>query len=242
VNQFFIVGAQRSGTTWLYQMLQQHPQICMAQPIRPEPKYFLGQPQNCNQADYCSRYFDNLNSNILACGEKSTSYIESKLAAQNIARVFPQAKIIMLLRNPLQRAISNYQFSVDNGIETRTLEEAIFKTKAAPILTAAISTDPFDYLGRGLYQRYLDIYQQYFASSSILLLCNELIVKDLTYLRQTYQFLGVDPDFTPDNFSQVENRSHNNTAAPQDVLDYLSQYYLQTRLAMQPYFDSSCWS
>jgi len=242
VNQFFIVGAQRSGTTWLYQMLQQHPQICMAQPIRPEPKYFLDQLQNCNHADYCSRYFNNLNDNILACGEKSTSYIESEFAAQNIARVFPHAKIIMLLRDPVQRAISNFQFSVDNGIETRSLSEAIFKTKAAPTLSATISTDPFDYLGRGIYQRYLAMYQQYFASTNILLLCNELIVNDLSYLRQTYHFLGVGLDFTPDNFNQVENRSHNNTVPPQDVLDYLSQYYRQTRLAMQPYFDSSCWN
>ena len=242
MNQFFIVGAQRSGTTWLYQMLQQHPQICMAQPIRPEPKYFLQQPKDCNRNDYCRRYFDNLNDNILACGEKSTSYIESKHAAQNIARIFPQAKIIMLLRNPVQRAISNYQFSVDNEIETRSLTHAIFKTIPAPILSSAVSTDPFDYLGRGLYQRYLEVYQQHFASENILLLCNELIVKDLSYLRHTYDFLEVDPDFTPNNFSQVENRSHNNIAIPQVVLDYLNQYYLETRLAMQPYFDTSSWS
>lgn len=242
MNQFFIVGAQRSGTTWLYQMLQQHPQICMAQPIRPEPKYFLGSPESCNIFDYKNRYFKNPGDNILACGEKSTSYIESEHAAQNIKNTFPDAKIIMMLRNPVKRAISNYQFSVDNGIETRTLAEAIFKTKAAPLLPAAISTDPFDYLGRGMYQRYLAMYQQYFASTNILLLCNELIVNDLCYLRQTYQFLGVDPDFTPDNFNQMENGSHNNTVPPQDVLDYLSQYYQQTRLAMQAHFDSSCWA
>ena len=40
-NQFFIVGAQRSGSTYLYNLLDGHPDVCMAKHVRPEPKYFL---------------------------------------------------------------------------------------------------------------------------------------------------------------------------------------------------------
>ena len=40
-EHFFIIGAQRSGTTYLYHLLDEHPEICMARPLRPEPKFFL---------------------------------------------------------------------------------------------------------------------------------------------------------------------------------------------------------
>ncbi|MBA6391081.1 sulfotransferase [Colwellia sp. BRX10-3] len=242
MNQFFIVGAQRSSTTWLYQMLQQHPQITMAQPIKPEPKYFLTQTFDSKKEHYEQKYFGNINSNISACGEKSTTYIESELAAQRIVAMYPNAKIIMLLRNPAERAISNYHFSVNNGLECRTMKEAILNTLPAPKLDIELSTDPFNYLGRGLYDNYIKLYQQYFSNDNILILCKELITTDLNQLQMTYEFLDVDKCFVPESFEKLENASTQKIEIPSVVSEYLNDYYFKTVNTVGNYCDVSCWS
>jgi hypothetical protein len=114
-NQFFIVGAQRSGTTYLYNILDEHPEICMAQPVKPEPKYFLNKKLlDINIDEYYKMYYYE-NKKIKIYGEKSTSYYENEEVAKSIALTFPLTKIIFILANPVDRAISNYKFSVQNG-------------------------------------------------------------------------------------------------------------------------------
>lgn len=239
MNQFFIVGAQRSSTTWLYKMLQQHPQIKMAEPVRPEPKYFLGEAFNDNKQDYLSTYFSQVSHDTLACGEKSTTYIESELAAKRIATMFPSAKIIMLLRNPVERALSNYHFSVNNGLENRKICDAILNRKQPPSLTTDLSTDPFDYLGRGLYKNYIDLYEKHFLKSNILILSTENITKQLASLSSTYKFLGVDDKYVPKNFFRAENASSDKVNVPKEVMNYLNNYYAETfsYLAQYPDFN-----
>ena len=75
-EHFFIVGAQRSGTTFLYNMLDKCDTICMAKPVFPEPKYLLNRKYNClNYKSYLDTHFKHQkNEKIL--GEKGTSYIE----------------------------------------------------------------------------------------------------------------------------------------------------------------------
>lgn len=228
MNQFFIVGAQRSSTTWLYKMLQQHPEIKMAEPVKPEPKYFLNDIFDNKKDNYLTKYFKNIEPGILACGEKSTSYIEYELAAKRISMMFPNAKIIMMLRNPAKRAISNYQFSVNNGLETRSIREAILNEKPAPKLDNPLSTDPFDYLSRGLYRNYVELYENYFPKSNILLLSTESITKDIAVLSKAYNFLGVNKDFFPSDFNHSENASIDKVNVPEEVMKYLDDYYSKT--------------
>ncbi|MEZ8169576.1 sulfotransferase [Vibrio sp. 10N.222.54.F12] len=237
MNQFFIVGAQRSSTTWLYKMLQQHPQIAMAEPVRPEPKHFLGDEFDDNKHSYLSKYFSNVESDILACGEKSTTYIESELAAQRISTMFPEAKIIMVLRNPVERALSNYHFSVSNGLESRGICDAILNREQAPSLTSVLSTDPFDYLGRGLYKNYIDLYEKYFPKDSLLILSTENLTKHLLSLSRTYKFLGVDHKYEPKSFFRAENTSSNKEKPPEEVMEYLYDYYRDTFLYLGQYPD-----
>ncbi len=228
MNQFFIVGAQRSSTTWLYKMLNQHPEVKMAEPVRPEPKYFLSKNFNNKKENYIKNYFYDIKPGITACGEKSTSYIEYELAAKRISSMFPDAKIIMMLRNPTKRAISNYQFSFNNGLETRTISEAILGKKPAPKLDTPISTDPFDYLSRGLYQNYINMYEKYFPNSSLLILSTETITNEIEALQETYKFLGVDEQFVPNGFNDYENASREIVNVPEEVIDYLENYYFKT--------------
>ncbi|MFM2641229.1 sulfotransferase [Vibrio chagasii] len=239
MNQFFIVGAQRSSTTWLYKMLNQHPEVKMAEPVRPEPKYFLSKNFDNKKENYIKNYFYDTKPCITACGEKSTSYIEYELAAKRISSMFPDAKIIMMLRNPIKRAISNYQFSFNNGLETRSISEAILGKKPSPKLNSPISTDPFDYLNRGLYQNYIDMYEKYFSRSNILLLSTENITNNVEILQKAYKFLGVNDQFFPSEFNDYENASQEKINVPKEVIEYLENYYKKTNeyLSQHPSFN-----
>jgi hypothetical protein len=102
---FIIAGAPRSGTTWLHVLARRHPQIAMAQPMVPEPKFFLVDELWQRGVDYYSRtWFDPLPAGQVL-GEKSTNYMESPEAAERVSRALPRAKLIFVLRNPVDRAI-----------------------------------------------------------------------------------------------------------------------------------------
>ena len=106
----FIVGAQRSSTTYLYHVLSRSSHICMATPLRPEPKFFFKDNLYKHGLDYyLHTYYQNPDADLLV--EKSTCYLESLVSARRIHQAFPNAKIICIVRNPIERAISHYKFS-----------------------------------------------------------------------------------------------------------------------------------
>ena len=96
---FFIIGAQRGGTTYLYRVLDDHPEIYMAKPLKPEPKYFLSQDCQKNLDSYEKKYFDDAPRGTKIFGEKSTSYYENTSVAKRIKTAYPKSKIILILRN-----------------------------------------------------------------------------------------------------------------------------------------------
>ena len=81
-NRFFcIIGAQRSGSTYLYQVLDEHPEITMARPLRPEPKFFLDVAAwKKGREHYLARHFSDASPSAIL-GEKSTSYYERPVVA-----------------------------------------------------------------------------------------------------------------------------------------------------------------
>jgi hypothetical protein len=178
-RHFFIAGAQRCATTFFYGLLDQHPEIAMARPLRPEPKYFI-RPQASNEiADYRSEFFPEDSPEWL--GEKSTSYIEHPLAAQRIAGLLPDAEVFFLLRDPVERAISNYNFSVMNGLEPLSLQDALDAEPARLASQAAVSgtsVSPFAYATRGFYARYLEPWFAAFPARQIHLLTTEELIAD----------------------------------------------------------------
>src|SRR5258708_4853167 len=121
-DPFFIIGAQRSGTTYLYELLDEHSSVSMAKPKRPEPKWFLD-PQKIKQGAKAWRepFFRGIPAGFF--GKKGTSYLEHPEAADAIMSVFPGARLIAILREPFARAVSNYRFSVENGSESLPIEQ-----------------------------------------------------------------------------------------------------------------------
>ena len=192
----FIIGAQRSGTTLLAQGLDLHPDLDFAKPIRPEPKYLLKPEAEISAGDYEARYFKGLPAEVMRA-EKSTSYIEYPEVARRIARLFPGARCIALLRDPVERAVSNYWFSVQHGFEKRPPEEALDPSAENDEKVAGLSASPFAYLKRGRYLGLLDSYAAIVGADQLLTLQTERLVQDAATWTEVHDFLKLEPDQPP---------------------------------------------
>ncbi|MFA5139638.1 MAG: sulfotransferase domain-containing protein [Elusimicrobiota bacterium] len=193
---FLIAGAPRSGTTWLYRLLARHPDVYMAKPEKPEPKFFLIDENYARGIDYYRETYFSAAGNAKAAGEKSTNYLESPAAARRIREHLPQIKLIFILREPADRAYSNYLWTRMNGLESETFERAIeLELEREKTLPAKLRfARPYSYFSRGLYADLLKPYFEFFSKDRILCLRCEDIARDAgTLARCVHGFLGVAP-------------------------------------------------
>lgn len=168
----------------------------MARPVTPEPKFFLvDHLYEKGLRFYADTWFAGANSTRLA-GEKSTDYLESAAAAERIARDLPAVKLVFILREPADRAYSNYLWTRMNGLEVEDfatalrLEEQRDKTLPERWKFAR----PFSYFSRGLYADLLAEYFRRFPRRQILVLRFEDIESRSGDLAaRLHRFLGVDP-------------------------------------------------
>lgn len=169
---FIIGGAPRSGTTWLYHLLDRHPAVHMAKPVSPEPKFFLVDEIYEKGLDYYAEtWFSGVPFGKLA-GEKSTNYLESEVAARRIHADVPGTKLIFILRDPVDRAVSNWRWSRMNGKETLSFGEALRmeEQREAEYPPELRFVRPYSYYSRGLYRRMLQPYVDRFGLERILVL------------------------------------------------------------------------
>ncbi len=191
---FIIAGAPRSGTTWLYMLAKRHPQLAMAGPLKPEPKFFLlDELWERGLGFYSVRWFAPLPAGRLL-GEKSANYLESPKVAERIYSTLPWVKLIFILRNPVDRAWSNYLWSRQNGLETETFERALAleeqrEREVAPEWRYA---RPYAYFSRGLYAEHLSRFFDRFPREQILVLPYEHLATAPEQVAATlHRFLGV---------------------------------------------------
>jgi len=203
---FLIAGGQRCGTTSLWHTLNDHPEVYLAQPVTPEPKFFL--PDNPESlADYEKRHFASAG-NVKAVGEKSTSYLEVAGTAGRIAAAYPDIRIVFLLRHPVERAVSNYLFSVAHGFESRAAAAALAGQGEPAFDESQVRfVSPYSYIRRGLYAELLRPYQQEFPAEQLQILFFDDLVDDLAGLCQKlFEFLGVESEFRIPSPGTVANR------------------------------------
>ena len=191
---FIIGGAPRAGTTWLYELLDRHPDIHMAKPLKPEPKFFLRDDEYAKGLEYYStRWFAGAEPSKIV-GEKSTDYLESSAAAARIARDLPHVKLIFLLREPVSRAYSNYLWSRMNGLETEDFATALrLEAERESALPDRLKfTRPFSYFSRGLYADLLEPYFNRFMNHQVFIARYEDIVdRPAAVAGDVHAFLGV---------------------------------------------------
>ena len=202
IPDFFIIGAQKCGTTSLYHWLKTHPQIFM--PENKEPHFFANLDLVSNKP-----FAKTLSNTVLSQeeylhifsiakkgqikGEASPSYIWGSETAKRIQEVQPQAKIIVILRDPVQRAYSEYIMLVAAGLEKLDFTSAIEKAskQSAPVWGAG----PM-YIDLGKYGTQLQRYYSIFNKSQIKVLTSDDLRQcpDET-INSIADFIGVDPKF-----------------------------------------------
>ena len=224
-NLFLIIGAQRSGTTYLYTILYEHPEICMAKPLKPEPKFFLSNNYNKGKDFYFNKYFSHKNNNHKVFIEKSTSYYEFKEVPQRLISEFANTKIIFIIRNPVERALSNYFFSKNNKLETRSIENVFLHKTPAPEYPKTISTNPFDYLERGNYIKYIKMYLQYIPKENFNVLFFNDIIGNITEVQKLYKKLNISVNFVPNSLTKKINNNENKNTVSVKIISKLNKYY-----------------
>ncbi|MFW5795459.1 MAG: sulfotransferase family protein [Bacillota bacterium] len=226
-KRFFIVGAQRSGTTYLYKLLDSHPEIYMAKPMRPEPKFFCTDKNFKKGKNYYLYKFD-FSKKHQIFGEKSTSYMTHKETPKRIYNIFPNSKLIFLLRNPIKRAVSNYWFSVNNNLETKSFEYAIKneEERIKNIKMKDFVNHPFAYKKRGAYIKYINNYLKFFSKEEILILKSENLFWNKEYYKKVYNFLKVNKSVRPNLLGEKTNNSKKrNDVLNSELINYLKEYY-----------------
>nr|WP_321258813.1 sulfotransferase [uncultured Pseudodesulfovibrio sp.] len=247
MNQLFIVGAQRSGSTYLYKLFDNHHQIYMAKPIRPEPKFFLDTKRiEKGKIAYEKQYFSDVPSQTLYCGEKSSSYLESATTAQKIHSFYPKAKILVIIRNPILRAWSNYKFSTQNELETLTFEEALdlepTRLKDAKYTT---SVNPFAYRTRGEYMNYISPYVDIFGKKNVNVTILEELTGNIHKIQDLYLWLGVDSTVKPATSNDIINSSDNTNKCLPDkaTMQNLAAGFKDSLSRLEAFLDRpiTCW-
>jgi len=208
-ERVFVVGAQRCGTTWLYRVLDAHPEIEMARPVRPEPKFFLDDERYVLGLEHYDRTFFGAKPGATVRGEKSTSYLESEVAARRIAQAYPEARILVLVRDPVARAVSHWRFSVESGVETLSLEDALAREdeRRDDFDHARFSVSPFAYLRRGRYVDDIALWERRFPRDHLRVLVSEQFLGADEAVGDLYAWLGVAPDFRPGGIDRPVNAS-----------------------------------
>jgi hypothetical protein len=202
---FFIVGAQKSGTTSLYYYLQQHPQIYMSR-IK-EPDFFSSRddeqypdepdadrPTLVNDIDTYRSLFRDV-SGETAIGEASTSYLCVPSAPERIRCHVPDARLIVILRDPAERTYSSFLHSLRWGYETqRDFAQALQREKSAVDEGGLLAS----YKQRGFYYPQVKRYFDTFGRDKVqVYLFEDLNADPDNVLRDVFEFLGVDTTFTP---------------------------------------------
>jgi hypothetical protein len=168
---FFIVGAARSGTTSLYEILRKVPGVYMS-PFK-EPEYFAPNSPTCRYGRYYSReknylkLFENA-ADALAIGEASTSYLWDPEAPAAIHAKLPHAKIVAILRNPITRAFSDYlQDRHLRNIKLPFEQVLNQELRQIDMNNGRSELGDFSCIRNGLYSRNLSTYLSIFGRDSV---------------------------------------------------------------------------
>ena len=233
-RHLLVIGAQRCGTTFLHALLDAHPEITMARPARPEPKVFCADETAGRGLQwYRETYFQHATTESLL-GEKSTSYLEDAQAPKRAADVLGEAHILVLLRDPVERAISNWRFSTQHGLETRPLEEALRDNLAreTPWDPSRTSVSPFAYLERGRYAEYLEPWMTSFPATTHVVFLPDLVGDDRT-LDDLWNALGVASGFRPDRCAYAVNQSEGDPPVlTAELLGTLRMHFEESNFAL----------
>jgi len=194
---FFIVGAPRCATTTVYEVLKRHPEVFMS-PVK-EPCFLSGGRGKIGSWKKYYELFEGAKDEKIV-GEASTPYLYSDRAIENIKKITAEPRILIQLRDPIDRAVSQYKRNIRTGIEQRSFEEIIEQEKKQ---LSNVKKSKLQYLGYGFYSDHVKNYFNHFGRKNVkVILFEELIVNKKSKFREIYEFLGISFSYLPDHIDK----------------------------------------
>ena len=177
IPNFLLVGATKAATTWLYECLQEHPEIYV--PDLKEVNYFSRRYEQ--GIDWYLSFFDNVQSET-AIGELSPSYFTSEAAPSRIYELNPNVRLIVMLRHPIQRAYSQYCMELRYNTVSDNIEQEFN-------LDSNIVRESLYYQQIGKFRRLFP------ATNFKFIIFDDIKKNPQGVLQDLYHFLGVEPNF-----------------------------------------------
>lgn len=202
---FIVIGAAKAGTTSLYHYLSCHPEVHMS-PVK-ETNFFSeatkGRPLPSWSVRSRDRYEALFHSALPARGEASPSYSLHPWRAgvpERISALLPDVKLIYLVRDPIDRAVSHYLQRAAMGAEHESLNRAL----------ADVDDPSHRYIAGSRYATQVQQYLRQFPEDSLLVVDQaDLLGARAETLRSVFGFLAVDREFSAPEFDRLENTSAN---------------------------------
>jgi hypothetical protein len=206
---FLVIGAGRSGTTSIHSYLAQHPEVFVC--AEKSPNFFVShepQPpwegaslramarQWIKDPDQYRALFDEAGSSR-AIGEVSPVYLQARSAPERIRAMCPSARLVAILREPVERAYAHFMGRRRDGLERRTDFAEVIREELSRPLPDDVAFG--SYLGCGRYHHFLSGYFARFPRTNIrVYLYEDLQADPAALMADLFGFLGVDPTFVPD--------------------------------------------
>lgn len=197
---FIIAGAMRSGTSSLNSYLRDHPQVAVS---RPKEVHYFDVNFDRGEEWYLS-HFDG-SEHATAVGEATPDYLYDLEAPGRIATVVPEVRILLLLRDPAERAYSHYWHNVAVGKESLGFEEAL-AAEPERIVSGDEARAAYSYVDRGRYGPQVERLLSVIPAGQVLVQTfDEMTTDPVTVYRRTCSFIGVDPTHEPASLGEQVN-------------------------------------
>ena len=193
IPNFLCVGAQKAGTTTLYEILQQHPDVFLPVKIK-ETKFFVYPEKFAKGPDWYKKEFFSEWKGQKAVGEVDPAMMFEESSAQRIFDTLGKdVKLIFIFRNPVSRAYSHYLMSKRKGFESLPFEEAVSR-EGDRLKSEPEKKFNFSYFTRGFYTTQVERFLKLFPAENMLFLVfeDDFIKNRKATFDRIQDFLGID--------------------------------------------------
>ena len=223
---FLIIGAQKSATTALFRYLQNHKQIAM--PAEKEAPLFTSDVTSAQIDAFINLHFDCSDQDAEPClrGKATPQYMCDKNVPSRIFGYNPNMKLIAVLREPIDRAWSQYRMNLRRETEGRTFDTAVeellnenylskARTGVAPSHQSGYEAEGDFYLAWSEYGRILHNYTEYFQSQQLLIIYTQELEKNPgAAMDKVLSFLDLEPGYRPDILGERVHQGGNAQLIP----------------------------
>ncbi|MGH8427434.1 MAG: sulfotransferase family protein [Gammaproteobacteria bacterium] len=205
---FFIIGAQKGGTTALFEYLRHHPDVYI--PPEKEAEFFAkDEPAEAAWAAYKQKFLTSPRA-VRAVGTASPQYMCDPAAPLRMAARVPDALLIAVLRDPIERAVSHYKMAYRRGDEQRSFAQAVreqlepMALERTRVMQYREVAEHDAYVAWGEYARILQAYLEHFPRAQLLVLYSEdLRERREETLARVYRHLGIAENYAPPNVGRT---------------------------------------